>query len=310
MAKDVLLMKNPDEKIYYYTDFNTFKLILQFGTLRFKESTSSNDKLDTKLVYEHMMKIAEIKVNEEIEPEQKFIFDMLKHTGVESKKHSLVVCFTSKPDSRMLWDAYTMHRKDRESTRYNGVCIEFKKSELISCMKSTKNIFDYIDCKKIIYGYEDMAKDIDNIMNRFSHEVKTLSKDSDQSQNIIPPISLAPLRSEIVLKKCIVIPTIKLIETFDVVAPFYKHEFWSEEDETRALLSIKKLSKKIASLKKHSDDSYCYDLPITKTCISKIILGPEFSNEDINELISINGKIKFDHLYFEHSNGAGVITNR
>ena len=35
------------ERMYYYTDFNTFKLILQNGTLRFKESTCSNDKLDT-----------------------------------------------------------------------------------------------------------------------------------------------------------------------------------------------------------------------------------------------------------------------
>ena len=29
------------ERMYYYTDFNTFKLILQNGTLRFKESTCS-----------------------------------------------------------------------------------------------------------------------------------------------------------------------------------------------------------------------------------------------------------------------------
>ena len=35
------------EVMYYYTDYNTFKLILANGTLRFKESTSSNDKLDT-----------------------------------------------------------------------------------------------------------------------------------------------------------------------------------------------------------------------------------------------------------------------
>lgn len=31
--------------MYYYTDYNTFKLILTNGTLRFKESTSSNDRL-------------------------------------------------------------------------------------------------------------------------------------------------------------------------------------------------------------------------------------------------------------------------
>lgn len=41
--------------------------------------------------------------------EQKFYFDMLKHNGVKSSRVSLVVCFTTKADSRMLWDAYTMH---------------------------------------------------------------------------------------------------------------------------------------------------------------------------------------------------------
>lgn len=34
--------------IYHYTSFDKFKCILQNGTLRFKESTQSNDLLDTK----------------------------------------------------------------------------------------------------------------------------------------------------------------------------------------------------------------------------------------------------------------------
>ncbi len=53
-------------KIYYYTDFNTFKLILENGTLRFKESTSSNDKLDTIRLYTNLMEMANKKSKEEI----------------------------------------------------------------------------------------------------------------------------------------------------------------------------------------------------------------------------------------------------
>lgn len=57
--------------------------------------------------------------------EQKFYFDMLKHTGAKSFKVLLVASFKAKADSYMLWDAYTMHRKDRAAERYNGICIEF-----------------------------------------------------------------------------------------------------------------------------------------------------------------------------------------
>lgn len=114
------------DKLYYYTDFNTFKLILEHGTLRFKESTSSNDSLDTVQLYSSLLEMAKAKYEESgISPEQKFYLDMVRHNGARSTRFSLVTCFTSKADSRLLWDAYTMHRKDRVADRYNGVCIEF-----------------------------------------------------------------------------------------------------------------------------------------------------------------------------------------
>ena len=36
-----------DNLIYHYTSFEKLQCILKYGTLRFKESTSSNDILDT-----------------------------------------------------------------------------------------------------------------------------------------------------------------------------------------------------------------------------------------------------------------------
>ena len=42
---------NTISDLFYYTDYETFRLILSNGTLRFKESTKSNDKLDTNMLY-------------------------------------------------------------------------------------------------------------------------------------------------------------------------------------------------------------------------------------------------------------------
>ena len=61
--------------MYYYTDYNTFKLILTNGTLRFKESTSSNDRLDTIQLYNELITMAEDKLRDaNLKAEQKFYF--------------------------------------------------------------------------------------------------------------------------------------------------------------------------------------------------------------------------------------------
>lgn len=299
------------EKIYYYTDFNTFKLILQNGTLRFKESTSSNDRLDTVQLYDNLLKMAEQKCAEkETDPAQKFFFDMLRHNGSKSSRVSLVACFTSKADSRLLWDAYTMHRKDRAANRYNGVCIEFDKEHLINAMNSVSGIFDVRRCHGIIYGFDRIDQYLEKIMNIFSMEVDDLSKDENQDQNIIAPIPVPMTRLEIKFKKCIVHPVLHLIDMFDSLAPYFKHSFWREECETRALLSIKVKSEKIQELGEYSDGSKYYDLSISEQCISKVILGPELLDSDVSDLQSVSGVISFCNLRTEPSEGTNVITNR
>ena len=299
------------EKLYYYTDFNTFKLILQNGTLRFKESTASNDKLDTVQLYTHLLEMAERKYAEsEIQTEQKFYFDMLRHNGAANHRFALVACFTSKADSRLLWDAYTMHRKDRSAERYNGVCIEFDKNKLIAAMENESDTFDIRRCHGIIYGFDTINQHLDAIMNSFSEEVAVLSKDPNQEQSIIPPIRVPMTRIELHLKKCLVYPMLHLNNSFDAIAPFFKHSFWREECETRALLSIKQKSNMIGKLGEYSDGSKYFDLNISAECINKVILGPEFSAEDIEIVSSQPGKINFNNLISEASEGTNVITNR
>ena len=300
-----------NEKLYYYTDINTFKLILKNGTLRFKESTSSNDNLDTVQLHEHLVKMARDKIHEkEITPEEKFYYDMINHIGSKHNRITLVACFTSKKDSRMLWDAYTMHRKDREAERYNGVCIEFDRSKLVQSMNANGLFFDDKSCQEIVYGFEKIDPQLEKLVEEFSAEVDKLSKDDDQTQNIIKPIPVPLTRKEVVLKKCIVIPVLHLSDKFDRTAPFYKHAFWGEESEIRAVLSMKTGSKYAMELSEYDDGSRYYDLKISPDSINKVILGPEFLPEDVMEVSKVDGNIAFDMLQTEMSSGTGVITNR
>ena len=153
------------ERMYYYTDFNTFKLILQNGTLRFKESTCSNDKLDTVKLYQNLLEMAECEIekNCNLEIEKKAFFDIVKYNKYESSRYNLVVCFTEKKDSRLLWDAYTMHRKDRQASKYNGVCIEFNKKHFVDLLNLVKG-FDIKCYQKVAYGFQH----IDALIEKYS----------------------------------------------------------------------------------------------------------------------------------------------
>ena len=177
-------------------------------------------------------------------------------------------------------------------------------------MNRVSNCFDVRCCKEIIYGFDSINNDLEQLLEAYSSEVKRLSRDENQTQNIISPIQVPHSKIVLVLKKCIVLPTLALIDQFDSVAPFYKHSFWSEESETRALLSTKIRSKTAKALSRGNDGGAYFDLPITAKCIEKVILGPEFSESDITILNTIDGQIGFDELKTEKSSGTGVITNK
>jgi len=305
-------MQHNKEEIYYYTDFNTFKLILENGTLRFKESTSSNDKLDTTEFLRLFKDMAASKLSsDELRKEQEWLFNIFNRTEYQGTRVSLVACFTHKLDSRLLWDAYTMNRQGRSSERYNGVCIEFDEDKLRLAMEASNTIFDKSMIHDIVYGYELVTPIINELLTEYSEHVELLAKDDNQEQDIIPPI-IVPLlvrrAIEFKLKKCIVIPTLEILDVFDTWAPFFKHEFWSEEDEKRAVLSTSLCNKE--KISKYEDGSCYYDLNISSECIKCIILGPEMSDKDREELRNISGKIQFESLDCIDSIGKGIITNK
>ena len=112
------------------------------------------------------------------------------------------------------------------------------------------------------------------------------------------------------LKKCFVFPVLNLLKKIDSTAPYFKHEFWHEEKEIRALLSTNKDSDFGKTINKCQDGSAYFDLTIDKECISKVILGPEFGDDEMKEIESIECKIPFKELSTEPSLGTDVITNR
>lgn len=302
------------EPLYYYTDFETFKLILQNGTLRFKESITSNDMKDTVLLFEHFKELVREKVNEpDLEPSLGFLFNILGRREYINRRLSLVACFTTKGDSRLLWDAYTMNRKNRENCKYNGVCIEIDPEELLRAAEQYSKIFDWIEMQPIKYGYDKIDSVIDRELKKFKENVSILMRDEDQSQDIIPPIymQLITKTKEFKLKKCIVYPMLEIMNVFDKYSPFYKHQFWHEENETRMLLSINRNNDNYKIIPKDdSNDAFYWDVKITDKCIRNVILGPELNEENIMELKSINGAINYQSLEKLSSQGTGVITNR
>lgn len=96
--------------IYHYTSFEKLQCILKYGTLRFKESTSSNDILDT-IGFENILKsMPNFNAPGATAALLKFIINYYRWEGYHPSAKFLVACFSKIPDSRLLWDAYTMHR--------------------------------------------------------------------------------------------------------------------------------------------------------------------------------------------------------
>ena len=299
--------------LYYYTDFNTFKLILQNGTIRFKESTSSNDKTDTRLLFDYFIRAVDKRLKEnKTEKQLEFVSNIFEKETKNTRRISLVSCYTELGDSRMLWDAYTMHRKNRGSKRYNGVCIEIDKEMLFTFLSLENSVFDWISIKPIEYGYEKMIPVIEKCIRDFNIQYNDLKDDLCQEQDLVSPLEVVAFSKKILLsfKKSIVLPTLNIMDIFEKNAPFYKHSFWMEEKETRALLSINRNSKKFYMIPKDENKNYFWDLHIDNRVIRKVILGPEFNEDDINEVKEIESVIDFKNLIIEKSNGTNIITNQ
>ena len=136
-------MQDTTKLIYHYTSFEKLQCILKHGTLRFKESTKSNDILDTVGLVNILKAMPRFRAPIDMTAFLNFLLGYYQRDSYTPSTISLVACFPKIPDSRLLWDAYTMHRPGNTKClygsdkycydippKYNGVCIAFKQNKL------------------------------------------------------------------------------------------------------------------------------------------------------------------------------------
>lgn len=84
--------------IYHYTSFEKLQCILKYGTLRFKESTSSNDILDT-IGFENILKsMPNFNAPGATAALLNFIINYYRWEGYHPSAKFLVACFSKIPD--------------------------------------------------------------------------------------------------------------------------------------------------------------------------------------------------------------------
>ena len=311
--------------IYHYTSFQKLQSILKNGTLRFKESTSSNDILDTigfGTILKYMPHFNSPSITSWF---LNFILDYYQRENYRpSKSKFLVACFSKIPDSRLLWDAYTMHRPGNEkcpygkerycytaATKYDGVCIAFHQDRLAEFLHSVEGTnCDRAYVKPILYGDEKMKALLNKWLKEAIQKSNELNKDVDQSQDIIPTIPIIG-KNALDFKKPLVIPVVEFIQKVDECSPFFKHEFWKEEAEVRAALLISNASLPKFNISEFDDGTMYYDMEIPANCIDHIILGPEFDEVSFEEIdCHPEYKFRFRDYELRKSMGTGVIRNQ
>ena len=310
--------------IYHYTSFEKLQCILKNGTLRFKESTSSNDILDTIGFVNILKGMPHFNAPGATSALLNFIINYYQWDSYRPSAKFLVACFSKIPDSRLLWDAYTMHRPGNQkcpygddkycyeaATKYNGVCIAFRQDRLSEHLRSVEGVnCDRTHVQSIIYGDTKIKILLNEWLKEAAQKSLELSKDDDQSQDIIPTMPVIG-NIAIDLKKSLVIPVMEFMKKVEAHSPFFKHEFWHEEAEVRAALLISNASLPKFSISENSDGTNYYDLEIPADCIDHIILGPEFDEQTFDEIDRHpEYKFRFRDYELRKSLGTGVIRNQ
>lgn len=313
-----------DKLIYHYTSFEKLQCILKYGTLRFKESTSSNDILDTIGFVNILKDMPHFNATNATSALLNFILEYYQRETYTPSAKFLVACFSKIPDSRLLWDAYTMHRPGNlkcphgeekycyeAASKYDGVCIAFNRDKLEEFLHSEEGKkYDKSHVQSIAYGNIKIKNILNEWLKEAAHKSIVLGKDEDQSQDIIPPIPVIG-DTHMCLKKSLVIPMLEFMQTVEAYSPFFKHAFWHEEAEVRASLLISNASLSKYDILEYADGVKYYDLEIPADCIDHIILGPEFDLQSFAEIDTHpEYKLRFRNFELKKSLGTGVIRNQ
>ena len=313
-----------DNLIYHYTSFEKLQCILKHGTLRFKESTSSNDVLDTIGFVNILKQMPQFKAPTISSKFLNFIINYYQRDTYMPSAKFLVACFSLIPDSRLLWDAYTMHRPGTQkclygeekycyetASKYSGVCIAFRQDKLKEVLEnSTKVSCDTAQIQPVVYGDAKIKVLLNKWFKEAISHSEELGKDADQSQEIIPPIHVIG-ETHLFFEKSLIIPTMEFLQNIEAYSPFFKHEFWCEEKEVRASLLVSNASLSKYNIFEYTDGTKYCDLELPADCIDHIILGPEFDIDSFAEIDSHpEYKLKLRDFDLRPSIGTGVIRNQ
>lgn len=291
------LDKNDIESLYcHYTTLANFKCILKSGKLRFNLSTNSNDLRDTiyiqDVIREFNSKLKDGSEQSEFYKKLMDFYNVIKH---KNRYKYYVACFTDKLDSRFLWDAYTVNKREKSNDSgisYNGVCICFKRESICNIIGAKK---DSIGCtfSKIFYT---KASQISIMMDLLEQAYDRFENNKEQMPSLVRTTRNVTYK----MSKSYFVASLLFYESVDFFAPLFKHEFWEEESEYRAIL------------RRDKNNNYEFiDMQITEDLIDHIILGPEFSENDENELLSlVECKLNFKKIKTVKSKGTGVIVSK
>lgn len=325
--------------LYHYTSFEKFECILKYGTMRFKLSTQSNDLLDTRYILDLVKKLRFFndKASSEQEILLKWLIGFFQRDEYKSSRNAFVSCFTGKPDSRLFWDAYTVNRPtlvkcelgknkycQNVSNTYNGLCIGFKRDRIIKLIEAKNGCdgFERAYLSPVWYSEEKQLAALDFFANTAWSAFEKSKANPDQSQNIIPTFVSGfqidvgdykgePRLQQITLKKCFVDAMFSFVADMETMAPVFKHQFWDEEQEFRAVLCRHIAATGNNEIIQGTEDNRYIDIPISSDLIDHVILGPTFSESDAHILNSISdAKIPFSAMKVCSSQGAGIITMR
>ncbi|MCT4632896.1 MAG: DUF2971 domain-containing protein [Firmicutes bacterium] len=245
--------------IFHYTDDDNFVRILKNGELYLTRSTSSNDLMDTVYISKLLMDNAEDifgdiisnkiiqkdKFNEKIFSRlvvdifRKFMNDIISNNSNEERTNKcFVICFTDKPDSRFLWEAYA---KDM------GVSIGVEKEDLEKYIHDkhayiSKNLID-MKFSKVIYDEKEQLNKLrklsKKIFNKHYKDIEELSSASkivtfDWISEFDGEITKVNSQTkQITIRQWVV----DFMEEYNIellkLAPFIKHPYWKEEREYR-----------------------------------------------------------------------------
>lgn len=316
------------KNIFHYTSLEKFKCVLQYGTLRFKLSTQSNDLLDTNYILELIRKLDYFTDTLDATKRKllEFFIGYFKRDEYVRSYESFVSCFTDVEDSRLLWDAYTMNRPQQgveETPQYNGVCVAFNRNNLMVTLQEFERAHEgFAGLLAPVWYEEDKQIIALNYLINQAFEVFDSVKDApDQSQSVVPPIRTGyqldfggykgePHYFELNLKKAFVEPAFKFIDSVDKTSPFFKHKFWAEEHEYRAAIGKRTASSNDGVIKGTDNNKYI-DMPINLELIDYIVLGPCFSEKDRRSIEMLTApQIPFDRIEQRQSIGTGIITMR